>query len=70
MKRRDVLKAIELRALMRSKNITLREGGRHTVVTVGNSRTYIPRHREIGDGTIEAIMKDLEPEFGRRWLKR
>jgi hypothetical protein len=54
---------------MMEKEVTLREGGRHTIVTIGNSTTQIPRHREILTGTARSIMKELEPEFGKRWLR-
>lgn len=69
MKRLDLMRAIERRALMMSIEVTKREGGRHTLITVGSSRAQIPRHREIADRTLESIMKDLEPELGKRWLK-
>ncbi len=54
---------------MIGKKVTVREGGNHTVVTLGNSMTEIPRHREIPKGTVRKIVKDLEPELGERWLK-
>ena len=63
------MRAIERRAKMIGKKVTVREGGNHTVVTLGNSMTEIPRHREIPKGTVRKIVKDLEPELGERWLK-
>jgi hypothetical protein len=70
MKWRDLLRVIERRALMMEIEITFREGGRHSMITVGSCVTFIPRHREIQSGTVDAIMKDLEPVFGKRWLKK
>ena len=70
MKRRDLIRAIERRALMMEVQVTYREGGRHSIITVGTCVTEIPRHREIHSGTVDAIMKDLEPVFGKRWLKK
>ena len=70
MKRRDLIRVIERRALMMGLEVTLREGGRHSIITVGSYVTIIPRHREIHSGTVDAIMKDLEPVFGKRWLKK
>jgi hypothetical protein len=70
MKRRDLLRVIERRALMMEIEVTFREGGRHTIITVGSRVSIIPRHREIHSGTVDAIMKDLEPIFGKRWLKK
>ena len=70
MKRRDLLRAIERRALMMELEVTFREGGRHSILTIGNTSTQIPRHRDIHPGTVDAIMKDLEQVFGKRWLKK
>jgi hypothetical protein len=70
MKRRDLLRIIERRAIMMELEVTFREGGRHSIITVGSSISIIPRHREIHPGTVDAIMKDLEPVFGKRWLKQ
>ena len=63
------MRAIERRAKMMGKKVTVREGGNHTIVTVSNSVAEIPRHREIPKGTVRKIVKDLEPEFGEWWLK-
>lgn len=63
------MRAIDRRALMMEIKVTLREGSNHTIVMVGQCHTQIPRHREIANGTVASIMKDLEPEFGKRWLR-
>jgi hypothetical protein len=55
---------------MMDKEVTMREGGSHTIVTIGSSITQIPRHREILTGTLASIVKDLESELGKRWLKK
>jgi hypothetical protein len=55
---------------MMELKITYREGSRHTIITIGSDVTVIPRHREIHPGTVDAIMKDLEPVFGKRWLRK
>ena len=49
--------------------VTFREGGNHTIVTLSNCVAQIPRHHEIPSGTVRKIMKDLEPELGERWIK-
>ncbi|MEM6616766.1 MAG: type II toxin-antitoxin system HicA family toxin [Pseudomonadota bacterium] len=50
MKRRDVLTKLE------AAKLTLKEGGRHTLVFRDGKRvSAIPRHKEIAPGTIRAI---------------
>ena len=70
MKRRELLKVIYLQArLMGINNVTLREGGRHSIVTIGNLSIPIPRHRDIGDLLAMQIMKECEPVLGERWWR-
>ena len=69
MKRIDLIRAIRRRAKQKGSALTFREGGNHTIVTLGNCVAEIPRHREIPHGTIRRIVKELEPEFGESWLK-
>ena len=70
MKRRELLKMIYRQAALRGiKNVTLREGGRHTIVTIGNLSIPIPRHRDIGDLLATHIMKEFEPVLGERWWR-
>jgi hypothetical protein len=49
--------------------VTLREGGRHSIVTIGNLSIPIPRHRDIGDLLAMQIMKEYEPALGERWWR-
>jgi hypothetical protein len=68
VKRRVLLKLIYREASQKGiSNVTLREGGRHSIVTLSNLRIPIPRHREIGDLLAMQIMKECEPVFGERW---
>jgi hypothetical protein len=69
MKRRDLLKVIAQGARAAEKKVTLREGARHTVITVGSTTSIIARHREISSILSTKIMKDFEPEFGKDWWK-
>jgi hypothetical protein len=47
-----------------------REGGNHSIFTLGDVRVLIPRHREIPDVLARKIMKDLEPDLGERWWEK
>lgn len=48
----------------------IREGGNHSIFTLGDVRVPIPRHREIPDVLARKIMKELESELGtRRWSR-
>jgi hypothetical protein len=69
MKRIDLIRAIRRSARLKGIEVTFREGGNHTIATLGNCVAEIPRHREIPYGTVRKIMKDLEPTLGDRWLK-
>lgn len=70
MKRRDIIKAIKAEAARQHVAWTLtREGANHTVYRLGSTKIPIPRHTEIGPGTAEAILKETEPELGRRWWR-
>jgi hypothetical protein len=69
MKRRDVMREIKRQAKLMGVEVTFREGGNHTIVTLSNCVAQVPRHHEIPYGTVRKIMKDLEPELGERWLK-
>ena len=59
MKRRDLIKAIEVMAMRDGHSVEMREGSNHTVVKVGSRRTTIPRHREINELTARSILKKL-----------
>jgi hypothetical protein len=46
------------------------QGGRHEVWQCGNTKVTIPRHREINEITVRAILKILEAELGPGWWRR
>lgn len=50
--------------------VIVREGGNHSIFTLGDQRIPIPRHREIPDVLAIKIMKELESELGQRWWAR
>jgi len=43
----------------------LREGKRHSIFQKGNSKTQVPRHKEIVDELARKICKDLGVPFVR-----
>ncbi len=47
--------------------VIVREGGNHSIFTLGDQRIPIPRHREIPDVLARQIMKELETELGKEW---
>ncbi|RCK68280.1 type II toxin-antitoxin system HicA family toxin [Desertihabitans brevis] len=59
MKRRDLMKQIAKHAKANGLDVTTREGGSHTVVTVGENSTTVPRHNEINEMTAKAILKQI-----------
>ncbi len=50
--------------------VMIREGGNHSIFTLGDIRVPIPRHREIPDVLARKIVKELESELGERWWNR
>lgn len=42
------------------EEVVTREGGSHTVVTIGDRQTTVPRHNEINEMTAKAILKQME----------
>lgn len=52
--------------------VMVRQTGSHRRYRAGNCLTTVPQHgaRDIPAGTLRAIERDLEPEFGRGWLTR
>ena len=53
--------------LLGIRDVTLREGGRHSIVTISNVSIPIPRHKEIGDLLAMQIMKEFQSVLGERW---
>jgi predicted RNA binding protein YcfA (HicA-like mRNA interferase family) len=71
VKARDINRRIELLG-----GEVLRQRGSHrlyrAVCADGSSvQTVVPQHagRDVAPGTLRAIEKDLEPAFGKGWLK-
>ena len=61
MKRRELEK--QLRRIAKAKGLdmeTVREGGKHTIVRVGDTQLTIPRHSEINENTARGIIGDAE----------
>ena len=64
MKRTDLMRRIaRLAKLAKAQDdktvFTIREGGSHTVVTIGDRSTAVPRHNEIKEPLAKEILKDL-----------
>jgi hypothetical protein len=47
----------------------IRDGRHHELWRCGSTKVTIPRHRDINEYTAEAILKDLEGEFGEGWWR-
>jgi hypothetical protein len=70
VRRRDLIKRIQRQAKQCDVLWEIeREGARHTVYQLGQQRIPIPRHTEIGPHLTEQILKETEPELGRRWWR-
>lgn len=54
------MKKINQIAKEQGEEVATREGGKHTVVSVGDKRTTVPRHTEINERTAQSIIKYLE----------
>jgi hypothetical protein len=70
VRRTDLLRRIARQA--RAGNVEwrlVREGRQHEIWQCGTTRVSVPRHREVNNYTAEAIMKDLEEEFGEGWWR-
>jgi predicted RNA binding protein YcfA (HicA-like mRNA interferase family) len=65
MKAREVNRQIE-----RLGGRMARQSGSHRRYRAGTHYTTVPQHggRDIPVGTLHAIERDLEPEFGKGWL--
>ena len=48
----------------------LREGGSHTVYSLGGKRIPIPRHHEIGEGLTSTIRKEAAEVLGKDWWRK
>lgn len=57
--RKDILKAISHYAKTTKQKLTIKEGGNHTRIWVGDRYTTVPRHREIPDLAAQKIYKQI-----------
>jgi mRNA interferase HicA len=62
MKRRDLIRRIEESAKNQGLSTQFTEGAHHTKVVVGSRFTFIPRHREIAEGTARILLKTLSTD--------
>jgi len=60
MKRRDLMKKLERIAKEQGEEIVIREGGNHTVVTIGENTAPVPRHNEVSEILAKKIIKQAE----------
>lgn len=70
MKRKELIKLINEHARMHGKKITFREGGKHTIYTVGNTTFPIGRHVELKRSEVRSIVRELSKEFGTEWRRK
>lgn len=59
MKRTELMKRLAKHASQTGQDMTVAEGGSHTKVVIGSSRTVVPRHAEINEMTAKAILKQM-----------
>lgn len=69
MKRRAVLKQIELEAKLQGVSFALRERTNHTEIEVGHIKTVIGRHVEIKESQRIRLFKQLQPSLGKGWWR-
>ncbi len=71
VKRAELIRTISQRARESGLLwVMIREGGNHSIFTLGDHHVPIPRHREIPDVLARKIMKELESELGEGWWNR
>lgn len=72
MKRRlDLIREIAKQAKVAGRSWGMvRQGAEHERWRCGETVVSIPRHRELTDGVVDRIRKDLEREFGEDWWRR
>ncbi|HEY5879445.1 MAG TPA: type II toxin-antitoxin system HicA family toxin [Nakamurella sp.] len=66
MRARDVARRIEMLG-----GVMVRQTGSHRRFRAGSHFTTVPMHgsRDVPPGTLRAIERDLEAEFGKGWLR-
>lgn len=62
VKRKDILKNIASYAKRTGQTLTLKEGGNHTRIWVGDRYTTVGRHNEIDDLMARKIYKQIGME--------
>ncbi|QCG77808.1 HicA-like toxin [Gordonia phage Reyja] len=62
MKRRDLMKTLGQIAKAAGEDLVTREGGSHTIVTIGDRKTPVPRHNEINEYTAKGIINYMRGE--------
>ena len=67
MKRKELIRLINEHERIRDKKVTFREGGNHTIYTVGNTTFPIGRHVELRRSEVRSIVRELSKEFGTDW---
>jgi hypothetical protein len=70
VKRRAVLKQIELEAKRQGIPFALRERTNHTGIEVGYIKTVIGRHIEIDEKAKISLFKQLQPALGKGWWRK
>jgi len=59
MKRRDLMKELNVLAKELNDELQVREGKEHTVVRIGKNQSSVPRSKEIAEPTARSILKKL-----------
>ena len=49
--------------------VKVSHGGKHDKWHIGEFIVIVPRHLEISDGTVNSIVKSLEPMLGKGWWR-
>ena len=62
MKRKELIKLIDTMARERGLRAEWRQGGRHSIVRLGEREAAVPRHREINNLTARSILNHLSKE--------
>jgi hypothetical protein len=69
MKRTAVLKKLKAEAKRRGIEFSVRQGSRHSIVTVGSTSRTLGRHGEVPDGTAKAFFDQYAEELGKGWWR-
>jgi hypothetical protein len=71
VKRRDVIRKIAAEAKRQSVDWTiLREGGSHTVYSLGGVMVPVARHTEIDEQLARKMFRECEPMLGEGWWRQ